>query len=430
MSSDQDLRRARSARHYLIDDQLAARLFTTVVLAARALDFPDARVNILDADLQHTISSFGGTDHGAKARQETFCDVVIRGGQPVVVENASTDLRFRELQFVESGEIGSYVGVPLLGRESLIVGTICVIDPRSRTVSADQLGRLVEFGRIVEDQLDLIRRLKEQRQSGIGATTALDMAIRHGEIVPWYQPVIELSTGRTVGYEALARWEHPDGQVDEPDGFVPLAEDSDLIIDLDLVVMRTALHQLKELQRTDPTLRMSVNLSGRHFQHDGWFTAICDVAADAGVAADDVDLELTETTQLSAGSCDGAVVQQLRDHGFRVVLDDFGTGWSSLEYLLRLPASGIKIDRAVSAALGSTIGDALTRAVTGLARDLGLVTVIEGIETSEQASRARSLGCDLAQGFVWSAPLPASDLAGSSSRQESVQSATKDRPSQ
>jgi EAL domain-containing protein (putative c-di-GMP-specific phosphodiesterase class I) len=172
-------------------------------------------------------------------------------------------------------------------------------------------------------------------------------------------------------------------------------------------------------------VRMSVNLSGRHFHHDDWFTGICDVVADSGVAPQDVDLELTETTQIAATFCDGAVVQQLRDHGFRVVLDDFGTGWSTLEYLLRLPASGIKIDRAVTAALGSTIGNALTRAVTGLAGDLGLVTVIEGIETAEQADLARGLGCDLAQGFIWSAPMPAGDL--SSAAQVSARSVTPGR---
>jgi EAL domain-containing protein (putative c-di-GMP-specific phosphodiesterase class I) len=425
MSSGQDMRRARSARHYLIDDELASRLFTTVVLAARALDFPDAMVNILDSEFQYTISSFGGAGGAVLPRRETFCDTVIRTGAPLAVENAVSEPHFARLRSVGSGEIGTYIGIPLLGRESLIVGTVCVIDPRARSVSADQLDRLGEFGKIVEDQLDLIRRLKEQRQSGVGATTALSRAIRLGEIVPWYQPVIELSTGRTVGYEALARWEHPGGRVDEPDTFVPLAEDSDLIIDLDLAVMRTALRQLELLQRSEPTVRMSVNLSGRHFHHDDWFTGICDVVADSGVAPQDVDLELTETTQIAATFCDGAVVQQLRDHGFRVVLDDFGTGWSTLEYLLRLPASGIKIDRAVTAALGSTIGNALTRAVTGLAGDLGLVTVIEGIETAEQADLARGLGCDLAQGFIWSAPMPAGDL--SSAAQVSARSVTPGR---
>ena len=409
MSNGLDRRRERSARHYLIDETLAAKLSTTMVLAARAVDFPIAMVNILD-DAMHTIGSSTGVDGSVHSRREVFCDTVIRSGRRLVVQDAAADPRFASFRSVTDGEIGTYAGVPLLGRESLVVGTVCVIDPVPRTVDDDQIGRLVEFGKIVEDQLDLIRRLSEQRRVGAGATIALARAIRDGEIVPWYQPMIELATGRTVGYEALARWEHADGQVDEPDTFVPLAEDSDLIIDLDLTVMRIALQHLRLWQQADPDLRMSVNLSGRHFHHPDWFAAICAVADDAGVHPGSVDLELTETTQLTAGFCDRGVVQQLRDKGFRVVLDDFGTGWSSLEYLLRIPANGIKIDRAVSAALGSVIGDALTRAVTGLAGDLGLVTVIEGIETAEQAIRAGQLGCELAQGFRWSAPLPAADV--------------------
>lgn len=413
MSDDQDRRRERSARHYLIDASYASRLSTTLVLAARALDFPNAMVNILDAEYQHTISSAAGVDRALHARSETFCDTVIRTNGPLVVEDATVDPRFSRHQSVIDSEIGTYIGIPLVGRESLVVGSVCVIDPRARQVTPEQVARLTEFAGIVEDQLDLIRRLREQRQVGMDATAALEEAIRSGEIVPWYQPMIDLTTGRTIGYEALARWEHPDGRVDEPDTFVPLAEDSDLVIDLDLAVMRRALQHLHELQLTDPEMRMSVNLSGRHFHHSDWFTAICDVAQDAGVAPETIDLELTETFQLTAGFYDGSVVQQLRERGFRVVLDDFGTGWSSLEYLLRLPANGLKIDRAVSAALGSAIGDALIRAVTGLARDLGLVTVIEGIETMEQAGHARRLGCDFAQGFYWSGPLPAVDCPAS-----------------
>ena len=415
MSDQDDRRRERSARRYLIDDSLTSRLSTTLLLAARALDFPNALVNILDADHQHTISSATGSDREVLERSEAFCDVVVRTTGPLVVQDAARDPRFADYRSVVSGEIGTYLGIPLLGRESLVVGSMCVIDPQARKVSADHIVRLTEFAAIVEDQLDLIRRLNELRQCGMEAMAPLAVAVDLGEIVPWFQPIIELATGRTVGYEALARWEHPDGRVDEPDTFVPLAEDSDLVIDLDLSVMRQALRHLRELRRSDPQLRMSINLSGRHFQHPDWFAGICREIDEAGIGAEAVDLELTETLQMAAGPCDGAMVNQLRERGFGVVLDDFGTGWSSLEYLLRLPANGIKLDRAVSAALGSTVGDALIRAVTGLARDLGLITVIEGIETAEQARQARLLGCDFAQGFYWSGPLPAADLPGAAS---------------
>ena len=120
-----------------------------------------------------------------------------------------------------------------------------------------------------------------------------------------------------------------------------------------------------------------------------------------------MDLELTETSQLSAATSDGAFVKELQALGFRVWLDDFGTGWSAMDYLLRMPADGVKIDRAISVALGTHVGNALTRSLTTLADELGLSTTIEGIETAENAKLARDLGCRFGQGYLWSAPVPA-----------------------
>jgi hypothetical protein len=191
----------------------------------------------------------------------------------VLVDDAATDSRFAGLRSVVNGEIGSYLGVPLIGRESMIIGAVCVIDPSSRKIGPDQLERLVDFGRVVEDQLDLIRRLKEQRLEGVVATEEIARAIRDGEIVPWYQPVVDLSTGLVAGFEALARWEHPVRGVDDPRRFIPVAEDSDLIIDLDRAVLRQALTDLKRWQTIRPGLRMSVNLSGRHFMDPNCATA-------------------------------------------------------------------------------------------------------------------------------------------------------------
>jgi EAL domain-containing protein (putative c-di-GMP-specific phosphodiesterase class I) len=124
-----------------------------------------------------------------------------------------------------------------------------------------------------------------------------------------------------------------------------------------------------------------------------------------------VYLELTETMRLTPGRPHIAgVVQQLRDVGFRVWLDDFGTGWASLDHLLWLQVDGIKIDRAVTVALGTPIGDALTHAVTGLAHTLGLRTTIEGIETRHSADLGRARGCDYGQGYLWAQPLPAMSI--------------------
>ena len=326
----------------------------------------------------------------------------------MVVDDAANDPRFAHLQAVVNGDIGAYLGVPLRGREAMVIGAVCVIDPVRRVIDAGELERLTEFGKVVEDQLDLIRRLNEQRIEGSVATDEMARATRDGEIVPWYQPIVELTTGDVVGLEALARWEHPDGGVDDPRRFIPVAEDSDLIIDVDLAVIRRAMSDLRRWHETRPALRMSVNLSARHLIHPDSASVLVQVAADSGVEPSSITLELTETSRVDTGNVNiPAVVHQLRTLGFQVWLDDFGTGWSSLDHLLWLTVDGIKIDRAVAVALGTPVGDALTSAVTGLAAALNLRTTIEGVETSDHAQHARGLGCDYGQGYYWGFPTAA-----------------------
>lgn len=312
-------RRDRSAQHYLIDGPLTERLETLLGLVSQAVEFPSVRVNILDADNQHTISLFGVGELGAIDRSEAFCDTVVTSGQPVQVDNAADDPRFAEFAAVRSGEIGSYLGVPLLGREAMVIGAICVLDSDRREIRPEQLQRLANFGKVVEDELDLIRRLREQRLEGEVATAEVAQAVRGGEIVPWYQPVVDLTTGQTIGFEALARWEHPTRGIEDPRRFVPVAEDSELIIELDLTVMRRALADLKNWQQHRPELRLSVNLSARHLHHPDSAAVLGQIVEEAGVAFGSVDLELTETTRIDAGNTDiPGVVRELRALGFQV----------------------------------------------------------------------------------------------------------------
>ncbi|MET3807965.1 EAL domain-containing protein (putative c-di-GMP-specific phosphodiesterase class I) [Nakamurella sp. UYEF19] len=406
MTTEKQRLQGRSAAHYFDDGPASARLQTTVALTARTLGFPTAMINILDTTTRHTINLIGAGGGVPLAREEVLCDVVVNSGRPLEVPDARADPRFADLPSVVRGEIGCYIGVPLAGRESFIVGALCVIDPRPHDIDPDVANRLMEFGRIVEDQLDLVRRLDEQRIDGELAVAELAEAIAQEQIVPWYQPIVDLPSGRTVGFEALARWQHPSGEMHDPRRFVPLAEDTDLIVDLDLLVMRRAVADLRRWQEINPDLRVNVNLSSRHFNIDESAAAINDAVLKAGVSPEAVDLEITETTRLNPVRA-AQVLGELREAGFGVWLDDFGTGWSALDYLLRLPVSGVKIDRAVSIALGSRLGNALTRAVTGLASELQLVTTIEGIEKPEHAALAYELGCNYAQGYLWSPPQPA-----------------------
>ncbi len=416
-------RRSGSARHYLIDGPLTARLQTILTLLSRAVDFPVVRINVLVDDTQYTISLVGGADPAAVPRSASFCDTVVKTGRPVEVDDAATDPRFAAFAAVVSGDIGSYLGVPLIGRESLIIGAICAIDPGLRVITADELHRLTEFGKVVEDQLDLIRRLREQRLDGEVVSAEVARAIRDGEIVPWYQPVIDLATGEIVGFEALARWDHPNRGIEDPRRFVPVAEDSDLIVELDLAVIRRALADLKRWQRSHPALRISVNLSARHFYDADCVASLLRATADAGVYPSSVDLELTETTRPDIKNILTArVVHRLREAGFKVWLDDFGTGWSALDHLIWLRVDGVKIDREVALALGTPVGDALTLAVTGLAAAVGLRTTIEGIWSQTNADLARDRGCDYGQGYFWAQPAPAGTIDDMLARPQPVQS--------
>jgi EAL domain-containing protein (putative c-di-GMP-specific phosphodiesterase class I) len=403
-------RQTRSACHYLGTSSNASSLETTVMITARSLGFPIAMVTVVDEHLLHVLSAVGSATGGTLPRELTVCDAIVRTGEPVVSDDTTRDSRFAHLPAVGDGEVGTYIGVPLTGRESVVIGSLCVMDPQTHPVRPDDVGRLEDFARIVEDQLDLMRRLNEQRlSSGVAAAEIAD-AITDGRIIPWYQPVVELRTGRVLGFEALARWDHPTLGWLDPNTFVPFAEDSDLIVELDHSILRQALADFASWCGPARELRMGVNMSSRQFDRPDWAENVRAAVDGSGVPPASVDLELTETVRLAEHHSDGGFVRALQAMGFSVWMDDFGTGWSSLEYLLRLPVDGIKIDRVMAVSLGTPVGNAVTRAMSGLAADLGLAITIEGVATREQAALAQQLGCHAAQGYLWSRPVPATEV--------------------
>ena len=187
---------------------------------------------------------------------------------------------------------------------------------------------------------------------------------------------------------------------------MPLADDSDLILDLELSVMRQAMSDLARWRRKDPQLRMSVNVSGRHIERRGRVKALHQATLDAGVPPASLDLQLTESAPLASGHHLNLAVKQLRAFGFHVWLCGYITGWSSLKYLMWIPINGVKMSQMISVTIGSPVGNALIRSVTGLARELGLRTTIEGIGSAKDAQLAQTLGCDYAQGDLWSPAVP------------------------
>jgi diguanylate cyclase (GGDEF)-like protein/excisionase family DNA binding protein len=235
-------------------------------------------------------------------------------------------------------------------------------------------------------------------------------ALERDELVVHYQPIMDLRTLRVVGFEALARWQHPSRGLVLPVDFIALAEESDLIVAIGRVILEKACRQAQLWRKRwpDQNLVISVNLSPRQFLDSDLANGIGQVLRSSGLAPQALELEITESSVMDRSETSLAVLQQLRGLGVRVVLDDFGTGYSSLAYLRQLPLDTIKVDRSFVTDLDvrdPNVG--IIRAVVSLAHGLGITVVAEGIETEEQARRLRELGCDMGQGYVWAHPAEA-----------------------
>lgn len=382
MRTDRERRQVMSAAHYVDLAAANSTFHYTLALAAARLGSDVAMVNIIGSDSLHTVAAVGMPLH-AVPRAGTMCDEIVRSGRPMATSHI-------EHRFAFAPDARAYLGVPITGREGVVIGTLSLLNSRPQRVTPDQLDGLVAMAAVVEEQLEMLRRRgRAPVPSGSAASTLAEAVDRH-QIVPFYQPLVDLGTGRVTGFEALARWEHPDRGLLAPAEFIPLAEDTDIILELDRLVIGQAFQDVAPWLDSYPDLGVSVNLS----------------------KPSSVTLEVTETVILAADPGDRSQVIELRDAGFRIVLDDFGTGFSSFEHVLRLPIDGLKLDREVTRQLGTRAGDAVTRSLVGLARDLELALVIEGVETRVEADIAQRLGCGRAQGYLWSVPVPASEVPG------------------
>jgi len=242
-------------------------------------------------------------------------------------------------------------------------------------------------------------------------------AAEREEFVVYYQPQVELATGRVYGMEALVRWRHPQRGLVPPAEFVPVAEETGLILPLGRWVLLQACRQgriWQDLYPADPP-QVSVNLSARQFRHPDLVSEVERVLRRTGLSPRNLHLEITESTAMDDAARTAATLRALKALGVRIAIDDFGTGYSSLSYLKRFPVDVLKIDRSFVGGLGRDQNGedaAIAHAVVGLARALGLRVVAEGIERDEQRNHLRRLGCALGQGYLYAKPLPAADASG------------------
>ena len=238
----------------------------------------------------------------------------------------------------------------------------------------------------------------------------LQRAVTQGDFVVHYQPIIDLESGKLNGVEALVRWNRDAGRLVEPSEFIPVAEDTGMILQIGRFVLEEACRQAGEWQRQLPAgapLSVNVNLSARQLAHAGFVEEVAKVLAASELQPGSLVLEITETV-LMEGDATVRRLAELRDLGVRLAIDDFGTGYSSLSYLRRFPIDILKMDKTFVQGVGTTAGDdALARAIIDLTHTLGLVVVAEGIERQEQAVELRRLQCNLGQGYYFTRPLDA-----------------------
>ncbi len=231
----------------------------------------------------------------------------------------------------------------------------------------------------------------------------LRQALKRGELVVHYQPQVSTETGQIVGMEALVRWQHPERGMLHPDSFIPLAEETGLILPLGEWVLRTACAQNKAYQDQGlPRVRVAVNLSTRQFAEVGLTGVVGTILSETGLDPQYLDLEITEGTAMRDVEFSIKTLRELRRMGVHVSIDDFGTGYSSLAYLKRLPIDSVKIDRSfVSDSGGDSEDAAIVSAIIALARTLNLRTVAEGVETEHQLASMKQQQCDEIQGYLF-----------------------------
>lgn len=262
------------------------------------------------------------------------------------------------------------------------------------------------------DRIEIFRpEMREDRDDRVVLESDLRKALDRNQIKVFYQPIIYLPTEELAGFEALARWEHPKQGLMNPTDFVPVAEESDLVVRLGSNVLLQAAHEAarwqRELPRDEHPLFVSVNISSRQIFRQNLIQEIRHILARNIVPKGSLRLEITESLVMENPEQATEILQLLRGAGAELALDDFGTGYSSLAYLQRFPFDTIKIDKALVQTSGGSngAGSAIVRSMVALSHELGKKVVAEGVETSEDVGFLRSIGCHYAQGFYYGEPM-------------------------
>jgi EAL domain-containing protein (putative c-di-GMP-specific phosphodiesterase class I) len=236
----------------------------------------------------------------------------------------------------------------------------------------------------------------------------LRRALARSEFKVYYQPIISLESWRIAGFEALLRWVHPEQGFISPLKFIPVAEETGLIIPVGYWVLREACEQLRSWQKefpSTPPLSVSVNLSGKQFAQPGLIDRIKEILAQSGIDPGSLKLEITESAIIDNTETAAAMLKQIKALGIKVSLDDFGTGYSSLSYLHRFPIDTLKIDRSFVTRMNLPKNSEIVRTIVTLASNLGMDVIAEGVETGDQIVQLTGMNCEYVQGYLFSQPI-------------------------
>jgi len=359
-------------------------------------------------------------------RRSSAFEMVLAANGPVVVPDVSIHPQFEGRRFLlRRLEVLSFAGAPIRSSDGKILGALAVFSSQARRrMARDELRMLESLAEIAASQLEL-RRLRKafnrhrrpqarrvETVTGIWPRKSdLRRALERRQFVLYFQPEIELATRRIVGLEALIRWQHPERGLILPMDFIPVAEQTGLILPIGDWGLAEACNHIQRWRADDPehgALRVCVNLSARQFAREGLADHVEALLRQSGVSSRHLGLEMTESSLVPDPGTALEVLGSLRRLGVSLLMDDFGTGYSSLHHLHSLPFDVLKVDRSFVARM--TEGEQplhIVRTIVELARVLGMDVVAEGIETRAQYDLLRQLGCRFGQGFLFSPPVPA-----------------------
>ncbi len=413
----QEETRLRSLSSYGVSGSGAERTFDAVTRsAALALSAPRAFLTIVGRERAWHKASFGA-DPMSLPVEESLCSAVVSSGAPVIISDLASAPEWREHPQAALG-VRAYAGIPLIGRDGMALGALCVADTMPRDFTSEQLEVLDGLTEVAAELLEL-RRVDQQLFGGRGLGQDADhvlkrgrdvlRALEMGEFVVLYQPIVDLPGGRVTEVEALVRWEVPGLGLLGPQSFLPYIESSEVLSEAlrDFVLDRA----LRDLSRWHGAgahqLRVSVNISGSAVRAGGLSEPVLDALQRHGVPAESLTLELTETASLGDLTRAATELAAVRSTGVRLALDDFGIGYNGLELTGLLPFDIMKLDRGfVAPVCERGPMSVILRSTVALARQLGLDVIAEGIEREDQALALVDLGVRQGQGFYFSRPVP------------------------